>query len=390
MSKALLATALIWSIELIMYYMIATAVLDGFSFDRCLIFLAVVNFASLFPLTVGGIGAIEGAATVYLANSGIPASESLAMVLIQHAYQFVFTTISGVVIYFTSGYYAIPLIQNKRETATMAEVTKEREHNVKMDTLHNLKGLSAELGIEASVSKDVYLSIVIPAFNERSRLPRTVLETISWCNRNVPSYELIISDDGSSDDTLEIAKLFSGHNKSVRYLACPHLGKGATVRIGMLNTVGDYVLFMDADGATPLSEIPKLIAKIDEGYAVAIGSRAIQNPDETIVKTSFHRKVIGRTFALLVNTFAIAGIADTQCGFKMFRKDVTKEIFLRQKINGFAFDVEILYLAKKLSCPIAEVPVNWVNQKGSKVNLVTDSIRMLKDILKIRFIHRQR
>ena len=160
------------------------------------------------------------------------------------------------------------------------------------------------------------------------------------------------------------------------------------MRIGMLNSVGTYVLFMDADGATPLSEIPKLIAKIEEGYSVAIGSRVIQNPGETTVKTSLHRKIIGRTFAALVNIFAVSGIADTQCGFKMFKKDIKKELFSRQKINGFAFDVELLYLANKLSYPVAEVPVNWVNQKGSKVNLITDSIKMLKDILKIRLIHK--
>jgi dolichyl-phosphate beta-glucosyltransferase len=390
MAKALLATALIWSTELIIYYMIATAVFEDFSFDRCLLFLSVVNFASLFPLTVGGIGAIEGAATVYLVNSGIPASESLAMVLIQHAYQFLITTISGGAIYFISGYYAIPLVQNKRETAEVAGATKDREHDVIRDTLlHELNELSAKLVIQASVSEDVYLSIIIPAFNERSRLPRTVLETISWCNRNVPSYELIISDDGSSDDTLEIAKLFADHDKSVRYLACPHLGKGAAVRTGMLNAVGDHVLFMDADGATPLGEIPKLIIKINEGYPVAIGSRVLQNPGETVVTTSLHRKLVGRIFAALVNIFEISGIADTQCGFKMFRKDIVKELFSRQKLNGFAFDVELLYLARKLSVAIAEVPVNWVNQKGSKVRLATDGMKMLKDIFKIRLLHRK-
>ncbi|HEX8947878.1 MAG TPA: hypothetical protein VF790_02880, partial [Dissulfurispiraceae bacterium] len=126
----------------------------------------------------------------------------------------------------------------------------------------------------------------------------------------------------------------------------------------------------------------------EEGYPVAIGSRVVQNTDETTVKTAFYRKAIGRTFAAIVNILAVGGIGDTQCGFKMFKKGAVKELFTRQRINGFAFDVELLFLARKLSLSIAEVPVNWVAQKGSKVNLVTDSIKMLKDIFKIRLLHR--
>jgi len=388
MVKALFTTAIIWGIELVMYYLIAKAVFNGISMQTCLLFLSVVNFASLFPLTVGGIGAIEGATTVYLISAGIPAHESLAMVLIQHAYQFFFTTSLGLLFYFTSRYYTIPLVQNSKVKQMDFSDMPEKKSDVVADTCSRLSELSTELGINGKNVGDVYLSIVIPAFNEQERLPKTLLETIAWCNKNIHSYEIIITDDGSSDDTLEIGRLFSEHDSNVKVIACPHLGKGATVRMGMLNSTGTYALFMDADGATPLSEIPKLIAKIEEGYFVAIGSRVIQNPGETTVKTSLHRKIIGRTFAALVNIFAVSGIADTQCGFKMFKKDIKKELFSRQKINGFAFDVELLYLANKLSYPVAEVPVNWVNQKGSKVNLITDSIKMFKDILKIRFMHR--
>ena len=182
--------------------------------------------------------------------------------------------------------------------------------------------------------------------------------------------------------------LFEESDVRIRALACPHMGKGATVRMGILNAKGRFILFMDADGATPLNEITKLLAAIEDGYDVAIGSRVVQHPGEVEVKTSIHRRMMGRIFAFFVNLFAIKGIADTQCGFKMFRREAAVEIFSRQKTVGFAFDVEILFIARRLSLSIAEVPVNWVAQPGSKVNLVTDSIKMLWDISHIGWLHR--
>jgi dolichyl-phosphate beta-glucosyltransferase len=157
--------------------------------------------------------------------------------------------------------------------------------------------------------------------------------------------------------------------------------------MGMLNARGKYVLFMDADGATPLDEISKLLTSIQEGLDIVIGSRVAQHPNETKVSTSLHRKLLGRVFATLVNLLVVSEFADTQCGFKMFRHEVVHEIFSRQQLTGFAFDVEILYIAKKLGFAIAEVPVNWENQEGSKVNLITDSVKMLVDILRIRWLH---
>src|SRR5208282_6165074 len=128
---------------------------------------------------------------------------------------------------------------------------------------------------------------------------------------------------------------------------------------------------------------------LELGRDVAIGSRVVQCPGEVEVKTSFLRWFVGRCFAFFVNLFAIEGIADTQCGFKMFRRQAAAEIFSRQKIAGFAFDVEILFIARRLSLSIAEIPVNWAAQPGSKVNLVVDSIRMLWDISHLRWLHRK-
>ena len=178
---------------------------------------------------------------------------------------------------------------------------------------------------------EVELSIVIPAYNEQARLPRTVLETIRWCTSQNLDFELIIADDGSRDETPALACLFEESDMRIRALACPHLGKGAAVRMGVLNAKGRFILFMDADGATPLNEILKLLSALEEGHDLAIGSRVVQHPGEVEVKTSFHRRLIGRVFAFFVNLFAIEGVADTQCGFKMFRREAARAIFSRRK-----------------------------------------------------------
>jgi dolichyl-phosphate beta-glucosyltransferase len=388
MAAALLATGLIWSMELVGYYLIARAVFPGAGFATSLVFLAVVNFASLFPFTVGGIGAIEGATAPFLIGAGIPLNESLAMVLLQHGFQFCFTTVLGGIFYFTAGYFKIPLVQRAPQPRQAAgEPSLPVDSEVLRDSRLSLDRLADELGVQRKAKDPLELSIVIPAYNERSRLPRTVLETITWCEANCPRYEILIIDDGSTDETLEIARLFSEYHDSITAIANPHMGKGAAVRTGMLNATGRHVLFMDADGATPLDEIPKLRARLDEGSPIAIGSRIAQRPGETLVVTSLHRKLIGRSFAAIVNVCGVSGIGDTQCGFKMFQREVVKEIFSRQKLNGFAFDVEILFLARRFSLTVSEVPVNWTNKEGSKVNLVLDSMRMLRDVLKLNVLH---
>jgi len=235
---------------------------------------------------------------------------------------------------------------------------------------------------------EVQLSIVIPAYNEQERLPQTVLETVRWCTTMSLDFELIIVDDGSRDGTLVLGRSFEENDRRIRVLGCPHIGKGAAVRMGILNAHGRFVLFMDADGATPLNEIAKLLAAIEAGSDVAIGSRVAQCSEEVEVKASLQRRFIGRAFSLLVNLLAFEGIADTQCGFKMFRREAAAAIFSLQKTVGFAFDVEILFIARQLSLSVAEIPVNWIAQPGSKVNIATDSMRMLWDISRIRWLHR--
>ena len=291
-------------------------------------------------------------------------------------------------LYFAGRFYQIPIVRpgaNKRAVKP-DHISAVGDRIAKLQD--EVKILASELRLGERSTRDILLSIVVPAYNEQSRLPATVVEAIRWCAKEQLSYELIIVDDGSLDGTSEIARLFADHDKNVRLLSCPHLGKGGAVQIGMLNAVGKYVLFMDADGATPVDEIGVLMAKMDEGYPIAIGSRIRQRVDKIVVETSMQRKMIGRVFAAIVNAVGLSDMVDTQCGFKMFRKEIARELFSKQKIKGFAFDVEILYLAGRRSFAIAEVPVNWFNQKGSKVNLVTDTVKMLWDVLKIRSLHR--
>jgi dolichyl-phosphate beta-glucosyltransferase len=390
MLSAIAITTAIWAIEVAFCYFVGAAVWDDMTIGVALLLLVVVNFASLVPLTMGGIGTIEAVAPFFLISAGVAPSAALAIVLIQHASQYILTTLAGGAIYLARGFYRIPIARPKRSNAAPAQppsTDHQGEHSrILADTRTSLGELGASL--KPASREEIQLSIVIPAYNEQLRLPRTVLETIRWCTKRGISFEVVIADDGSRDGTLALAQLFEESDARIRALACPHMGKGATVRFGVLNARGQVIMFMDADGATPLGEIPKLLDGISKGYDVVIGSRVVQHSGDAVVKARPHRRVIGRAFALFVNIFAIEGIADTQCGFKMFRREAAEAIFSRQKLAGFSFDVEVLFIANKLGFRIAEVPVNWVEQPGSKVNLVTDSTRMLWDLTHIRWLHR--
>jgi dolichyl-phosphate beta-glucosyltransferase len=380
--SAIAITALIWGLEVAFYWAVGRAIFP-ISIATSMVFLAVVNFVSLFPFTIGGIGTIEGAATAFLITAGVPSHEAFAMVLVQHGFQFLFTTVLGAAVYLSDH-----RVRARRPTDASAVAEPESAEDVLARTRLTLDSLRSTIALEKPADRRVSLSIVIPAYNERNRLPRTLLETIRWCNLNAPAYEILVVDDGSTDDTLAIAELLAESDRNVRWLACPHRGKGAAVRIGMLNARGQYVLFMDADGATSLADIQTLLVEMKKGRDVAIGSRVSQRPGDVTVETSLHRKLIGRVFALFVNLFAVSGIADSQCGFKMFRREIVKTVFSRQKLDGFAFDVEILFIAKQLALSVVEVPVNWRNQPGSKVSVVVDSMKMLADLTRIRWIHR--
>jgi dolichyl-phosphate beta-glucosyltransferase len=228
------------------------------------------------------------------------------------------------------------------------------------------------------------LSIVIPAYNEESRIAATIRDIVAFCRGRSGSFEVILVDDGSRDGTISVAWTLLKEFPEVRLirLAANH-GKGYAVRTGVVNALGRNVLFADADGATPMAEIERLEAALANGAHVAIGSRALA-AEGTQVKAKFYRHVIGRTFHKLVEWLADAGVKDTQCGFKLFRFEVAQDLFSRMRMNGFSFDVELLVMARKLGYQIAEVPVNWTHQPGSKVRLAGDSVAMAVDLFRIR------
>jgi len=231
----------------------------------------------------------------------------------------------------------------------------------------------------------VFLSIIIPAYNEERRLPLYLAKVLEYLELQKINYEIIIVDDGSHDSTAEFVTRFVQDNIRIKLIRLPrNSGKGYAVRTGMLQATGKLRLFTDADGATPITELEQLLKAIDRGADVAIASRAMKD-DSCTINAHLHRKVIGAIFNFIVTTLTIKGIHDTQCGFKLFTDEAAEAVFPRQHIDDFGFDVEILYLCQRNGYRVAEVPVNWTDIAGSKVNLIRDSLRMFADIFKIRF-----
>ena len=228
------------------------------------------------------------------------------------------------------------------------------------------------------------ISVIIPAYNEESRLPEYLDSILEYFKDIEVIPEIIVVDDGSTDSTSAVVNTYSISHQNVNLIRLPYnRGKGFSVRTGMLAARNSLRLFADADGATPIKEVERLMGAIKNGADVAIGSRALHN-DECLVKGSFHRKVMGAIFNVIVRTMAVKGIFDTQCGFKLFTKESAESVFPLQRINDFGFDVEILYLSRQRGFKIAEVPVNWKDVKSSKVKLFRDSFRMFVDIIKVR------
>jgi len=230
------------------------------------------------------------------------------------------------------------------------------------------------------------LSVVIPAHNEATRiLPH--LRSIVWHLKTThQSFEIIVVDDGSRDDTAGIVHGFALENPSVRRMRLPVCtGKGAAVRHGMQAARGRRLLFTDADGATPIRELARLERALDSGAQIAIGSRSLasQRSDFT-VQARLHRTLLGYCFNRIVRLGGITGISDTQCGFKLFDRAVAEDLFSVSCIKGYGFDLELLYIAQRRGYRIAEVPINWEDKAGSKVRLLRDGIDMMRELMAIR------
>ena len=228
------------------------------------------------------------------------------------------------------------------------------------------------------------LSVIFPALNEEARLERTLREAAAYFRAAGRAVELIAVDDGSRDGTSRLVRALSAEIPELRLIRLPaNRGKGYAVRTGVVNARGAAVLFADADGATPIGEVERLEAALAAGADVAIGSRALAG-EGVRVKARLHRRVMGRAFHQLVRALTVRGIQDTQCGFKLFRAQVAHELFSRMRMDGFSFDVEVLLMAQRWGHAVAEVPVNWTHQPGSRVRLVRDSLRMARDLFAIR------
>ena len=228
-----------------------------------------------------------------------------------------------------------------------------------------------------------FLTVVIPAYNEESRILATLEQLHTYLSLQDYSWEILVSDDGSNDATAELVHIFSAKRPHVRLLSLDHRGKGWAVQQGMLAATGEYRFLCDADLSMPVDQIARFLPSAVEGVDVVVGSREL--PESRRFGEPAHRHLMGRVFNLIIRLLALPGIRDTQCGFKCYRAASTTPLFASQTLEGFAFDVEILFVARRAGLVIREVAIDWYYREGSKVRPVRDAAAMGWDILKIRW-----
>lgn len=232
--------------------------------------------------------------------------------------------------------------------------------------------------------KPFSLSVVVPAYNEEERLERTLNRLLEYFLAQTYTFDIQIVSDGSVDKTNEIAQAYAQRTPHVQLLDYKsNRGKGYAVRYGVLKAQGDYILFCDADLATPIEEIEKLLPHALKGVDVVIGSRPLKESN-LLIRQPFYREWLGRAFNKAVQLLAVKGIQDTQCGFKLFKREAAHAVFNLCSLDGFSFDFEVLYMARRLGYQIEEVPIRWMHQPGSKVRLLRDGSRMLRDLVWLR------
>jgi dolichyl-phosphate beta-glucosyltransferase len=228
------------------------------------------------------------------------------------------------------------------------------------------------------------LSVVIPAYNEERRLPETLHKIEPYLAKRSNNFELILVDDGSADGTLRLMREESDRRPYVKVVALPkNRGKGRALATGVTASSGRLVLISDADLSTPIEELPKLEAALANGADVAIASRAKRGARIEISQPP-HRVLMGKVFNLIVQSLLLPGIWDTQCGFKLFKGDLGRHLFEELKTDGFGYDVEVLYRARRGQHAIAEVPVRWQHSAPTRVAAFRSSLDMLKDVIMIR------
>lgn len=235
-------------------------------------------------------------------------------------------------------------------------------------------------------NQTILLSIVIPAYNEAERILPYLQHITAYLGQRGQPYEILVVDDGSRDSTVAIVEQCQSQHQAIRLIRLPtNRGKGHAVRTGMQQAQGSLCLMADADGATPIQELERLETAIHNGADLAIGSRPLASRDSRYqVQARWRRSVSGNLFNWFVQRLGIPGIRDTQCGFKLFRAAVAQDLFGVSRIDGYGFDLELLYVAQRRGYKIAEVPINWADQPGSKVRVLRDGFRMFCELLAVR------
>jgi glycosyltransferase involved in cell wall biosynthesis len=232
---------------------------------------------------------------------------------------------------------------------------------------------------------DPTYSIVIPAFNEGTRLGPTLEKVLGYVHAQKWDAEIIVVNDGSRDDTADIVRSFAAKDPTLRLVDNPgNRGKGYSVRNGMLNARAQIVLFSDADLSSPIEEAPKLFQALDAGADIAIGSRWLRAETQT-QRQPLHRQLFGRIFNLMLRVTLGLKFKDTQCGFKAFKHPAVQKIFPLQKIERWGFDPEILFLARKFEFKVQEVPVAWGHSGETRINPLLDGFRMFEEMLRVRW-----
>jgi len=233
----------------------------------------------------------------------------------------------------------------------------------------------------------VYLSIVIPAYNESARMGATLKAIRAYLKAQSYSAEIIIENDGSKDETSQVAQDGLRGMEHALYDHPENQGKGAVVKHGILKARGQYILFTDADLSTPIEEIGGFLQLLQSGYDVVIGSRALET-SRVEVRQNIIRQSMGKIFNRLARFLSFKDIHDSQCGFKCFRREAARDLFSRQVLMDFSFDAEIIYLAQLLDYKVIEAPVNWKNSPNSRVSILKDSASMFLNLLRIKKLHR--
>ena len=232
----------------------------------------------------------------------------------------------------------------------------------------------------------VELSVVVPAYNEAGRLEPGLRRAVEYLAGRGCPYELLVVDDGSRDATAAVAGAFAASGvRVIRHER--NRGKGAAVRTGVLASRGERVLISDADFSTPIEEVEKLEARLDDATPLVLGSRGLAT-SQVQQHQPFYRELMGRTFNLVIRLAGVRGIRDTQCGFKLAAGDAGRSLFAAMTLDGFAWDVEMIWLARRRGYGVAEVGVVWVNSPDSRVDPIRSSLSMLRDVLLMRFRHR--